>query len=97
MCIRDSVIDVDGVLGVHPYFSGDEKVGRGDEKAQQLFQEWPCLLYTSVLRVKFVDGAARERPLPGGKQEVVFFPDALPFRRKMQHQLQQKIILNLTS
>ena len=36
-----AVRDVDGVLGVHPYFSGDEKVGRGDEKAQQLFQEWP--------------------------------------------------------
>ena len=38
-------------------------------------------LHPPVLRVKFVDGAARERPLPGGKQEVVFFPDALPFRR----------------
>ena len=38
-------------------------------------------LHPPVLRVKFVDGAARERPFPAGEQGVAFFPDALPFRR----------------
>ena len=38
-------------------------------------------LHPPVLRVKFVDGAARERPFSAGEQGVAFFPDALPFRR----------------
>ena len=38
-------------------------------------------LHPPVLRVKFVDGAARERPLPAVEQGVAFLPDALPFRR----------------
>ncbi|VYT03799.1 Uncharacterised protein [Akkermansia muciniphila] len=38
-------------------------------------------LHPTVLRVKFIGGAVRERPFPAGEQGVAFFPDALPFRR----------------
>ena len=36
-----AVGDVDGVLGVYPYLGGDEKVRRGDEEAEELFQKRP--------------------------------------------------------